>query len=560
MTHHGIEGLRLVVAALDMLQREGMSLAQALEHISLVSMRSGDVQARTSVVTISRTPWTVDEVDARAQGYSDAEHARRALVEADEALRTLSARVGELTQRAEGARGALTAAERAWQEAHRPELTTPGAHGMTLPEVAAAVQAAEQTSAAEQAAARAAGDELADARLELERAQANLDALARELRRVEQVIDARGAADPDEDEPRDGEGGHGASGTDALHADELPADTDVEAFLADAERQLEDLGRQLVATDRQRRQAAQAVRDLAADERFKGAGGELTTRFQRLDDDSIELQADAYRAQLELRAQHLARAIEELDGHRRTLTQLVLQLALEGIRQIELASRVSRLPASVPDFGGERFLEIRTQLPQDPTWRTNTIGALIDEIVEGNTVPGGVALVQQAVRRLGRPFRVRVLNPNPAAIQRRIPVTDTARFSGGEQLTCAILLYCTLANVRATNRGRARQASSVLVLDNPIGRASRRRFLELQRMFAQAMRVQLVYTTAVNDAEALSVMPTIVRLRNERIDRRRGLRLVETDGHEHGEDADQGAGGRIDAVRITDAPEAPPTS
>ena len=67
VTHHGIEGLRLVVAALDMLQREGMSLAQALEHISLVSMRSGDVQARTSVVTISRTPWTADEADAYVQ-------------------------------------------------------------------------------------------------------------------------------------------------------------------------------------------------------------------------------------------------------------------------------------------------------------------------------------------------------------------------------------------------------------------------------------------------------------------------------------------------------------
>jgi SAM-dependent methyltransferase len=64
VTHHGIEGLRLVVAALDMLQREGMTLPQALRHISLASMSSGDVQARTSVVTISRTPWTAEEATA----------------------------------------------------------------------------------------------------------------------------------------------------------------------------------------------------------------------------------------------------------------------------------------------------------------------------------------------------------------------------------------------------------------------------------------------------------------------------------------------------------------
>lgn len=67
VTHHGIEGLRLIVAALDMLQREGMSLPQALEHVSLVSRRSGDVQARTSVVMISRTPWTADEANAYVQ-------------------------------------------------------------------------------------------------------------------------------------------------------------------------------------------------------------------------------------------------------------------------------------------------------------------------------------------------------------------------------------------------------------------------------------------------------------------------------------------------------------
>jgi hypothetical protein len=58
VTHHGIEGLRLVVAALDMLQREGMTLQQALEHVALVSANGDDPQTRTSVVLITRTAWT----------------------------------------------------------------------------------------------------------------------------------------------------------------------------------------------------------------------------------------------------------------------------------------------------------------------------------------------------------------------------------------------------------------------------------------------------------------------------------------------------------------------
>jgi hypothetical protein len=63
-THHGIEGLRLLIAALDMLQREGLTIQQALEHVALASLRSGDPQTRTSVVIVQRQPWTQDATRA----------------------------------------------------------------------------------------------------------------------------------------------------------------------------------------------------------------------------------------------------------------------------------------------------------------------------------------------------------------------------------------------------------------------------------------------------------------------------------------------------------------
>ncbi|MBL8133563.1 MAG: hypothetical protein JNL42_17000, partial [Anaerolineae bacterium] len=63
-THHGIEGLRLVVAALDMLQAEGMGVQEALRHVALGSRRSGDAQTRTSVVFIRRQPF--DSEDSQA--------------------------------------------------------------------------------------------------------------------------------------------------------------------------------------------------------------------------------------------------------------------------------------------------------------------------------------------------------------------------------------------------------------------------------------------------------------------------------------------------------------
>ena len=81
--------------------------------------------------------------------------------------------------------------------------------------------------------------------------------------------------------------------------------------------------------------------------------------------------------------------------------------------------------------------------------------------------------------------------------------------------------------MRARSRGVARKGTSTLILDNPIGRASRARFLELQREVARTMGVQLIYTTGVNDYDALRALPKIVRLRNQRVDRGSGHQVVE---------------------------------
>lgn len=70
-THQGVEGIRLVVAALDMLENEGMTIQQALQHVAFGSRRTGDVQTRTSVVIIRRQPWTPEASSA----FADAAHA-----------------------------------------------------------------------------------------------------------------------------------------------------------------------------------------------------------------------------------------------------------------------------------------------------------------------------------------------------------------------------------------------------------------------------------------------------------------------------------------------------
>lgn len=167
------------------------------------------------------------------------------------------------------------------------------------------------------------------------------------------------------------------------------------------------------------------------------------------------------------------------------------------------------------------------------------IEELLDSIVKVGTIPNGTELLQQAVRRLASPITVEILFPDPNVPLRYIPITKMAKESGGERLTSAVLLYCTLTQLRAIERTKHTDASTSLVLDNPLGTASRPIFLELQREVAKAMNIQLIYTTGIQDFEAIRTLPNIVQLRNDYIDKRycllggseRGLAAAEQTDH-----------------------------
>jgi hypothetical protein len=99
-------------------------------------------------------------------------------------------------------------------------------------------------------------------------------------------------------------------------------------------------------------------------------------------------------------------------------------------------------------------------------------------------------------------------------------------FSGGQELTAAIVLYCTMAALRANERGQMRaRHSGVLFLDNPIGKANAEYLLDIQQGVASALGVQLVYTTGLFDDRALAAFPLWVRMRND-ADLRAGLKHI----------------------------------
>lgn len=243
-----------------------------------------------------------------------------------------------------------------------------------------------------------------------------------------------------------------------------------------------------------------------------------------------ETEDDAERIlqELDLRLAHINRTIAEVDRHRATLVEQMLSAAERGVQLLKAAETQSQLPAHMPRFGKMNFLKVRLGDTSAADRRTR-MEILLDEVINRESIPSGPKLVQDAVKRLGHPIEVLMLFPDPLRDAEYKPVQHMGINSGGEQLTMAVLLYCTLAQLRARNLGRHRVTTSTLLLDNPFGAASRASFIELQMEVARAARIQLVYTTGIKDWDAVAMFPNVNRIRPGGVDLNTGEFLLERD-------------------------------
>ena len=173
-------------------------------------------------------------------------------------------------------------------------------------------------------------------------------------------------------------------------------------------------------------------------------------------------------------------------------------------------------PTASRDWSGQQFLRIRFDDLDEAALR-HALGEVVDRTAEQQVAGKSAGRGATAWRcccagvRAAMPKGVRVEMLKPDAVLRteRLRVAQIRDvFSGGQRLTAAIVLYCTMAALRAHQRGHGRRPhAGVLFLDNPIGRASAGYLLELQFGVARALGVQLVYTTGLFDAGALNAFP-----------------------------------------------------
>jgi hypothetical protein len=242
--------------------------------------------------------------------------------------------------------------------------------------------------------------------------------------------------------------------------------------------------------------------------------------------------AEEWETNLKPRLRVLTDELAHIERHRAAIITRLGGMVAYALGRLRSAQKASRLPEELGDWSGLEFLRIAFTQP-DEAVLAERIGQVVDEASgAGSGKRDGLSLLLAGVRAALRPKGVRVdmLKPDAVLRDERVRVCEIGDvFSGGQLLTAAIILYCTMASLRASERGQARrQHAGVLFLDNPIGRASAGYLLELQLAVADKLQVQLVYTTGLFDTTALSVFPLIVRLRND-ADLRAGMKYLSVD-------------------------------
>lgn len=184
---------------------------------------------------------------------------------------------------------------------------------------------------------------------------------------------------------------------------------------------------------------------------------------------------------------------------------------------LKAAERVSRLPDSMGAWASQPFLQIKVTDHGEAELNVK-LGDLLDTILDEEGLPDGNSLAFRCIHHVAGEdgLRVTILKPDVVLRAERLNVEDMAIFSGGEGVTAAILLYCTLLQLRAQNKGRVQRAKDAgfLILDNPMGKCSRTDFLRMHRQIAAQMNVQLIYLTGVNDVSAIGTFEHIIRLKN----------------------------------------------
>ncbi|MFH9799770.1 hypothetical protein [Streptomyces virginiae] len=312
----------------------------------------------------------------------------------------------------------------------------------------------------------------------------------------------------------------------------------------EARRSLRGCSADLSAAESAVREASDILVRHANATRYEQVRTPARQQIRELPASALPEHAAAWAAAFAPRLRVLTDELAQLERNRDSIVDRLRGLVESALATLRSAQRLSQLPEGLGEWSGQEFLRIRFEEPDQATL-TERLGEVIDEAtrtaVKKNSAASfgegrrdGMSLLLRGVQAALEPkgISVEILKPDAVLRAERVPVGQMGDvFSGGQLLTAAIALYCTMAALRSNDRGRDKHRhAGTLFLDNPIGRANATYLLELQRAVSDALGVQLLYTTGLFDTTALAEFPLVIRLRND-ADLRAGLKYISVEEH-----------------------------
>ncbi|MGW2844931.1 hypothetical protein [Streptomyces sp. NPDC001274] len=310
---------------------------------------------------------------------------------------------------------------------------------------------------------------------------------------------------------------------------------------AEARRSLRGCAADLSAAESAVREAGDVLVRHANATRYEQVRTPARQQIRELPASALPEHAEKWAAAFAPRLRVLTDELAQLERNRDSIVDRLRGLVESALTTLRSAQRLSRLPEGLGEWSGQEFLRIRFEEPDQATL-TERLGEVVDEATRAalrknsDLRRDGMSLLLRGVQAALEPrgVAVEILKPDAVLRAERVPVGQMGDvFSGGQLLTAAIALYCTMAALRSNDRGRDRHQhrhAGTLFLDNPIGRANATYLLELQRAVADALGVQLLYTTGLFDTTALAEFPLVIRLRND-ADLRAGLKYISVEEH-----------------------------
>ncbi|MFD8980523.1 hypothetical protein [Streptomyces sp. NPDC059564] len=312
----------------------------------------------------------------------------------------------------------------------------------------------------------------------------------------------------------------------------------------EARRSLRACAADLSAAESAVREASDILVRHANATRYEQVRTPARQQIRELPASALPEHAAAWATAFAPRLRVLTDELAQLERNRDSIVDRLRGLVESALATLRSAQRLSQLPEGLGEWSGQEFLRIRFEEPDQATL-TERLGEVIDEAtraaVKKNSTASfgegrrdGMSLLLRGVQAALEPkgISVEILKPDAVLRAERVPVGQMGDvFSGGQLLTAAIALYCTMAALRSNDRGRDKHRhAGTLFLDNPIGRANATYLLELQRAVSDALGVQLLYTTGLFDTTALAEFPLVIRLRND-ADLRAGLKYISVEEH-----------------------------